>query len=99
MIDQTWRISTDAPRGPFQMMDVIGLRTMYNIAAASGEEHIQVQARYLKERYIDQGRLGRETGEGSTRIPLRAEDQAGASRPSWRARATAWVRLWASSLA
>ena len=26
-------------------------------------------------------------------------DQAGASRPSWRARATAWVRLWASSLA
>ena len=33
-IDQTWRIATGAPTGPLQILDVVGLNTAYNIAAA-----------------------------------------------------------------
>jgi 3-hydroxybutyryl-CoA dehydrogenase len=64
MVDKTWRISVGASQGPFQMMDVIGLRTAYNIAAASPDEKMQAAAALLKERYIDQGKLGRESGDG-----------------------------------
>lgn len=63
-VDKTWRISTGAPLGPFQMIDMVGLRTAYNIAAASDDETMKEAAAYLKENYIDEGRLGRETGEG-----------------------------------
>jgi 3-hydroxybutyryl-CoA dehydrogenase len=62
-IDKTWRIATGAPSGPLQMLDIIGLTTAYNIAAA-GDEEARANARYLKERYIDQGKLGRASGEG-----------------------------------
>ncbi|MCI9869146.1 3-hydroxyacyl-CoA dehydrogenase [Arthrobacter humicola] len=63
-IDKTWRIATGAPSGPFQIYDVVGLGTAYNIAASSPEPGSQVFARYLKDNYIDQGKLGVETGEG-----------------------------------
>lgn len=69
MVDKTWRISVGASQGPFQMMDVIGLRTAYNIAAASPDEKMQAAAALLKERYIDQGKLGRESGEGFYTYP------------------------------
>ena len=62
-IDQTWRIATGAPKGPLQMLDVVGLNTAYNIAAA-GDEQARANARYLKEHYIDQGKLGQASGEG-----------------------------------
>ena len=62
-IDKTWRIATGAPKGPLQMLDIIGLTTAYNIAAA-GDEQARANARYLKEHYIDQGKLGRASGEG-----------------------------------
>ena len=70
MVDKTWRISVGASQGPFQMMDVIGLRTAYNIAAASPDEKMQAAAALLKERYIDQGKLGRESGEGFYTYPI-----------------------------
>lgn len=63
-IDKTWRIATGAPSGPFQIYDVVGLGTAYNIAASSPEPGSQAFARYLKDNYIDQGKLGVETGEG-----------------------------------
>jgi 3-hydroxyacyl-CoA dehydrogenase len=62
-IDKTWRIATGAPKGPFQLLDIIGLTTAYHVAA-SGDEQCKVNARYLKEHYIDRGKLGRERGEG-----------------------------------
>ena len=62
-IDKTWRIATGAPKGPLQMLDIIGLTTAYHIAA-SGDEQARANARYLKEHYIDQGKLGRASGEG-----------------------------------
>lgn len=63
-IDKTWRIATGAPSGPFQIYDVVGLGTAYNIAASSPDPGSQAFARYLKANYIDHGKLGVETGEG-----------------------------------
>lgn len=62
-VDETWRIATGAPMGPFQMLDVIGLTTPYNILAMSGESGEQL-AKWLKDNYIDKGKLGIATGEG-----------------------------------
>lgn len=38
MVDKTWRIGTGAPFGPFQIMDVVGLTTVYNISSQGGEK-------------------------------------------------------------
>lgn len=62
-IDQTWRIATGAPTGPLQILDIVGLNTAYNIGAA-GDEQGRANARFLKEHYIDQGKLGQASGEG-----------------------------------
>lgn len=66
-IDTTWRIATGAPSGPFQIYDVIGLRTPYAIASASaakGDARAAAFAEFLKTGFLDQGKLGRESGEG-----------------------------------
>jgi 3-hydroxyacyl-CoA dehydrogenase len=62
-VDAAWRTATGAPHGPFQSLDVIGLNTVYNIDAA-GDEESRANAAYLKEHYLDQGKLGRSSGEG-----------------------------------
>ena len=51
------------PMGPFQIYDIIGLNTPYNILS-HGDEHAQSLAAWLKENYIDKGRLGIASGEG-----------------------------------
>ena len=63
MIDKTWRIGTGAPMGPFQIYDIVGLTTAYNISSV-GSEKQKAFAAYIKENYIDQGKLGVATGEG-----------------------------------
>jgi len=62
-IDKTWRIATRASEGPLQTLDIVGFNTVYNFLAA-GDEQNKANARYIKERYIDKGKLGRATGEG-----------------------------------
>ncbi|MFB8275613.1 3-hydroxyacyl-CoA dehydrogenase [Nocardia colli] len=62
-VDKTWRIATGAPFGPFQMIDVIGLNTPYNILV-NGDEDAKKLAAWLKDNYIDQGKLGASSGEG-----------------------------------
>jgi 3-hydroxyacyl-CoA dehydrogenase len=68
MVDKTWRIATGAPLGPFQTLDIIGLRTVYNVNAAGNERQRRL-ARFLKENYIDKGKLGLDSGEGFYRYP------------------------------
>ena len=63
-IDKTWRIGTGAPLGPFQILDIVGLGTAYNIASANPDPQEQRLARYLKDNFIDTGKLGIATGEG-----------------------------------
>ena len=68
-IDKTWRIDKEAPEGPFQNMDRVGLKTVYDIYAASDDEELRAAANYVKEHYIDKGKLGQPTGEGFYRYP------------------------------
>jgi 3-hydroxybutyryl-CoA dehydrogenase len=63
-VDKTWKIGTGAPAGPFQILDIVGLTTAYNISNAHPAEKSQKIAAWLKENYIDQGKLGVGTGEG-----------------------------------
>lgn len=62
-VDKTWRIATGAPLGPFQMYDVIGLMTPYNILIHGDEDDKRI-AGWLKENYIDKGKLGVAAGAG-----------------------------------
>lgn len=62
-IDRTWKIATGAPAGPFQIYDVVGLTTAYNISSVGGPKQ-QEFAKLIKENYIDKGKLGVATGEG-----------------------------------
>ena len=62
-VDKVWRIATGAPMGPFQIYDVIGLTTPYNIMS-HGSPEAQKIAAGLKENYIDKGKLGISTGHG-----------------------------------
>ena len=62
-VDETWRIATGAPMGPFQILDIVGLTTPYNILINGDDDHKKLAA-WLKENYIDKGKLGAATGEG-----------------------------------
>ncbi|WP_040978677.1 3-hydroxyacyl-CoA dehydrogenase [Oceanobacillus jeddahense] len=71
-IDKTWMVATGAPRGPFATLDVIGIRTPYNLSAAKGEagdKKAQRVAKFLKETYLDKGKFGIESGEGFYNYP------------------------------
>lgn len=62
-VDKVWRIATGAPMGPFQIYDVVGLGTAYNILSNGSEKDRQIGA-WMKENYIDKGKMGVATGEG-----------------------------------
>ncbi|MDL9937207.1 3-hydroxyacyl-CoA dehydrogenase [Gordonia sp. ABSL1-1] len=62
-VDNVWRIGTGAPVGPFQIYDIVGLNTPYNILSHGGPEE-QKLAAWLKENYLDKGKLGIASGEG-----------------------------------
>jgi len=72
-VDKTWMISTGVKMGPFGVMDMIGMQTMYNIDRLWGEklgdEAMLARAEYIKEHYIDKGKLGVSTGEGFYKYP------------------------------
>ncbi len=77
-IDKAWKLGTGAPRGPFEIFDVVGLTTAYNIV----EKYQKVpglinpllkkmmlpynfkEQKAVLKRYIDAGKLGRAAGEG-----------------------------------
>ena len=67
-IDRVWRQATGMPTGPFQIMDTVGLRTVYAIHLTKAEKNkdpiIQKFVELLKRDYIDQGKLGKETHSG-----------------------------------
>jgi 3-hydroxybutyryl-CoA dehydrogenase len=62
-VDNTWRIATGAPLGPFQIFDIIGLTTPYNIMS-HGDDKTKKFAEWLKTEYIDRGYLGVASGRG-----------------------------------
>ncbi|PWW08703.1 3-hydroxybutyryl-CoA dehydrogenase [Paenibacillus cellulosilyticus] len=72
-IDKTWMVATGAPRGPFAILDIVGITTAYNIgnakAEATGDPEMKKVAELLKTEYIDKGKLGVATGEGFYKYP------------------------------
>lgn len=67
-IDLTWRLATGAPKGPFQILDVIGLETPYNIALHKPNSNVEGTTEYLivqklKEK-IEIGEKGINAGKG-----------------------------------
>ncbi len=69
-IDKTWRLATGAPMGPFQILDIVGITTAYNIvmnhpeATTDPTSFYARVAKLLKEDYLDKGKLGVIAGEG-----------------------------------
>ncbi|OHX67157.1 3-hydroxyacyl-CoA dehydrogenase [Flammeovirga pacifica] len=72
-IDKTWMICTDTEAGPLGIIDLIGMKTVYNIYKFIGEQNNDQKAidraEYLKENYIDLGKMGVSSGEGFYKYP------------------------------
>mgnify|MGYP000688482665 FL=1 len=72
-IDKTWMISTGTRMGPFGIMDIIGMQTMYNIDKLWGEklgdESMLKRASIIKKEYIDKVKMGMSSGEGFYTYP------------------------------
>jgi len=72
-VDRTWMIAMKVPMGPFGTLDMVGLKTAHDItaywAAKTGDPQSLRNAAYLKENYVDRGRLGVATGEGFYTYP------------------------------
>ncbi|MDD3402385.1 MAG: 3-hydroxyacyl-CoA dehydrogenase [Hespellia sp.] len=69
-IDKAWTLGTGAPKGPFLILDTVGLTTAYNIVkmylkvpSFLAPYNFKGMAKMLKE-YIDAGKLGMASGEG-----------------------------------
>lgn len=69
-IDATWRKATGAPFGPFEIYDIIGMETPYNLNVRSEDSELREFAHILKRDFIDHGRLGRSTGAGFYKYEL-----------------------------
>ncbi|MCK5857303.1 MAG: 3-hydroxyacyl-CoA dehydrogenase [Bacteroidales bacterium] len=72
-IDKVWMISTGSKFGPFGVMDMIGMETIYNVGLMQGQkmknqEMIDI-ANKIKEEYIDKGKTGAASGEGFYKYP------------------------------
>ncbi|MFC6347221.1 3-hydroxyacyl-CoA dehydrogenase [Vagococcus carniphilus] len=68
-IDKTWMIATKSPRGPFGILDIVGLNTAYNIALSKDTDDSKKIAQFLKENYLDKGHLGIQSGQGFYTYP------------------------------
>lgn len=69
-IDKAWTLGTGAPKGPFQILDTVGLNTAYNIVqmyvklpSFLAPYNFKGMEKMLKK-YIDEGKLGMSAGEG-----------------------------------
>lgn len=77
-IDKAWKLGTGAPRGPFEIFDVVGITTAYNIALQYQKvpgffspllKKMMMPYNFkgmlaLLKKMLDEGKLGRSSGEG-----------------------------------
>lgn len=72
-IDKTWMKATGAPIGPFAILDIVGIKTVYNInkmASEQTQDPLKIKTtEYLKKNFIDTNKLGVSTGEGFYTYP------------------------------
>ena len=67
-IDLTWKLATGAPKGPFEIMDIVGVDTLYNInqmkPASQQEGTIEAQIGQRLKDKLDKGETGVNAGVG-----------------------------------
>ena len=77
-IDKAWTLGTGAPKGPFQILDTVGLETAKNIVEQYQKvpnifdpllKKMMLPYNYdgmleILNKYIEEGKLGKSTGEG-----------------------------------
>ncbi|WP_089605578.1 3-hydroxyacyl-CoA dehydrogenase [Acinetobacter piscicola] len=70
-IDKTWMKSFGSPKGPFAILDIIGINTVYNVAKLNIDTSPLMAriAERLQTEFIDQGHLGMPTGKGFYSYP------------------------------
>jgi 3-hydroxybutyryl-CoA dehydrogenase len=70
-IDGMFKVNWDLPRGPFQLMDQVGLDVVLDIENHYAEEfpYLPKHVRDLLQTYVDAGKLGVKTGEGFYTYP------------------------------
>lgn len=69
-IDKAWTLGTGAPKGPFQILDTVGLKTAHEIVSMYTKipsflapyNFKKIEA--LLQKYINEGKLGVSSGEG-----------------------------------
>lgn len=69
-IDKAWTLGTGSPKGPFQILDTVGLKTAHKIVLM----YVKIPSflvpynfkgmEKLLKKYIDEGKLGMSSGEG-----------------------------------
>lgn len=73
IVDKTWMAATGAPMGPFGILDLVGITTVYNInklAADATKDPVKINiVNKLKSDFIDKNKLGQATGEGFYTYP------------------------------
>jgi 3-hydroxybutyryl-CoA dehydrogenase len=71
-IDRAWMGVMKTPIGPFGIMDLVGLKTVWDIthywATVTGDAQLQANASFLKS-YVDKEWLGMKTGRGFYAYP------------------------------
>ena len=71
-IDRAWIAIMKSPIGPFGVMDIVGLKTVWDItqywASVTGDAQLQANANFVKQ-YVDQGWLGIKAGRGFYTYP------------------------------
>ena len=70
-VDKEWMKSFGSPKGPFAILDIIGINTVYNVAKLHAETN-PLMARLmdrLEEEFIEPGHLGMPTGKGFYSYP------------------------------
>jgi 3-hydroxyacyl-CoA dehydrogenase len=80
-VDRTYlMVNRGALMGPFGLVDVIGMTTAFNVLTYWGHENGDAQmlanADYIKESFIEQGRMGMQTGAGYYNYPNPAYQSA-----------------------
>ena len=65
---RAWKLGTGSPLGPFQILDIVGLTTAYNIVSSNPEsknpDSNAGKIAAMLKKYIDEGKTGINAGEG-----------------------------------